>query len=48
MDIGQNAQVLGKVSIADAVKIGAGAIVVNSVLEEGVTLVGVPAKIIRK
>lgn len=46
VDIGQNAQILGGIFIADGVKIGAGAIVVNSVLEEGGTLVGVPAKII--
>ncbi len=48
VDIGQNAQILGDVVIANGVKIGAGAVVVSSVLEEGVTLVGVPAKIIRK
>lgn len=48
VDIGQNAQVLGGITIADGVKIGAGAVVVKSVLEEGVTVVGVPGKIISR
>jgi len=48
VDIGQNAQVLGGIAIADGVKIGAGAVVTKSVTEENVTVVGVPAKVIGK
>ena len=48
VDIGQFAQILGGIRIADNVRIGAGAVVVKDVLEPGVTVVGVPAKIIRK
>lgn len=44
VDIGQNAQILGGITIADNVRIGAGAVVVKDVLTSGVTLVGVPAK----
>ena len=48
VDIGQNAQIIGGIKIADRVRIGAGAVVVKDVLEPGVTVVGVPAKIVRK
>jgi Serine acetyltransferase len=48
VDIGQNAQILGGITIANGVKIGAGAIVTKSVTEEGVTVVGIPAKIVNK
>ncbi|MDR1683074.1 MAG: serine acetyltransferase [Candidatus Symbiothrix sp.] len=48
VDIGQNAQVLGGITIADGVKIGAGAVVTKSVLEKNVTVVGVPGKVIGK
>lgn len=44
VDIGQGAQILGGIRIADRVRIGAGAIVVKDVLTPGVTVVGVPAK----
>lgn len=44
VDIGQNAQIIGGIHIADNVKIGAGAVVVKDVLTPGVTVVGVPAK----
>ncbi len=44
VDIGQNAQILGGIRIADNVRIGAGAVVVKDVLTPGVTVVGVPAK----
>lgn len=47
VDIGQNAQILGGIKIADNVKIGAGAVVVKDVLAPGVTVVGVPGKIIQ-
>jgi serine O-acetyltransferase len=46
VDIGQGAQVLGGITIANGVKIGAGAIVTKSILQEGVTVVGIPARII--
>ena len=42
--LGAHAQILGDVFIADDVKIGAGAAVINSCYEKGATLVGVPAK----
>lgn len=45
VDIGQGAQALGGITIADGVKIGAGAIVTKSILEPNVTVVGIPAKI---
>ena len=48
VDIGQGAQIIGGVTIANGVKIGAGAIVTKSVLEENVTVVGVPARIYLK
>lgn len=47
VDIGQGAQILGGITIADGVRIGAGAIVTESILERGVTVVGIPAKILR-
>lgn len=46
VDIGQFAQILGGVRIADGVRIGAGAVVVNDIPEPGVTVAGVPARII--
>lgn len=48
VDIGQNAQILGGITVADRVKIGAGAIVTKSVLVPGATVIGIPAKIIDK
>lgn len=48
VDIGQNAQILGNITIADGVKIGAGAIVTKSILEPNVTVVGIPARVIRE
>lgn len=47
VDIGQNAQILGGITIADGVKIGAGAVVTKSVLIPGVTVVGIPARIMK-
>lgn len=44
VDIGQNAQILGGITIADNVRIGAGAVVVKDVLTPGVTVVGVPGR----
>lgn len=46
VDIGQGAQILGNIKIANGVKIGAGAIVTKSILQENVTVVGIPARII--
>ena len=48
MEIGVGAKIIGGVTIADNIKIGAGAVVVSSFYEEGVTIGGVPAKIIKK
>lgn len=45
VDIGQGAQVLGGIHIADGVRIGAGAIVINDILTPNVTVVGVPGKV---
>ena len=46
VNIGQNAQILGGITIADGVKIGAGAVVVKSVDKTDVSVAGVPASII--
>lgn len=46
VDIGQNAQILGGITIANGVKIGASAVVTKSVTEPNVTVVGIPGKII--
>lgn len=46
VDIGQGAQILGGIHIADNVRIGAGAVVVKDVLSPGVTVVGIPAHIV--
>ena len=48
VDIGQNAQILGNITIANGVKIGAGSIVLHSVLEEGATVVGIPGRVVPK
>ena len=48
VDIGQNAQIIGGIRIADNVRIGAGAVVVKDILTPGVTVVGVPAHIVSK
>lgn len=44
VDIGQNAQILGDIYIANGVVIGAGAVVVKSCQKECSILVGIPAK----
>ena len=46
VNIGQNAQILGGIRIADNVTIAAGAVVVRDVLEVGATVAGVPAKVL--
>lgn len=44
--VGAGAKILGPITIVNNVKIGAGAIVLKECLEENVTLVGVPAKVV--
>ncbi len=46
VDVGIGAKIIGDVTIADDVKIGAGAVVTKSCYEKGATLVGVPARIL--
>ena len=46
VDIGQFAQIIGPVRIADGVRIGAGAVVVSDILEPGATVVGVPGRVV--
>lgn len=46
VDIGVGAKIIGDITIADNVKIGAGAVVTKSCLVKGATLVGIPAKIL--
>lgn len=46
INIGQNAQILGSVQLADDITIGAGSIVTKTFLEKGITIVGTPAKAI--
>lgn len=44
VDIGQGAQILGDIHVADGVRIAAGAIVTHSIDTPGVTVVGIPAQ----
>ncbi|RMX24909.1 serine acetyltransferase [Limosilactobacillus reuteri] len=44
VELGVGASIIGGVKIANNVKIGAGAVVLSSCEEEGVTLVGIPAR----
>lgn len=46
--LGVGAKVIGKVYIADDVTIAAGAVVTKSCFERGVTLAGIPARIINR
>lgn len=46
--IGPGAKIFGKIKIADGVAIGANAVVNKDCLEEGVSLGGIPAKIISR
>lgn len=48
VDIGYGAVVIGDIVIADNVTIGANAVVNRSILEEGCTVAGIPARIISK
>ncbi len=45
--VGSGARVLGPINIGNNVKIGASAVVLKDV-EDNVTVVGVPAKIVRR
>lgn len=47
-NIGIGAKVIGNVTLGNDIVIAAGAVVVKSCYEDGVTLAGVPAKIVRK
>ena len=47
VDLGYGAVIIGKVTIADGVKIGANAVVNRSILEPGCTVAGVPAGIVK-
>jgi serine O-acetyltransferase len=46
--IGPGAKIFGGITIANNVKIGANAVVNKSISEPGVTVVGIPAKILKK
>lgn len=46
--LGVGAKVIGNIYIADNVTIAAGAVVTKSCFEKGVTLAGIPAKIINR
>lgn len=48
VDIGAGAKIIGDITIADNVRIGAGAVVTKSCLEQRATLIGCPAKVLRK
>lgn len=48
VDIGVGAKIIGPVRIADDIRIGANAVVVNSFDEPGITIVGVPAHAVRR
>lgn len=47
VDVGYGAVIIGEITIADGVKIGANAVVNRSVTETGCTVAGVPAKIVK-
>ena len=48
VDVGIGAKILGGVTIADDIKIGANAVVTKSFLEPGITIAGIPATKIEK
>ena len=47
VDIGYGAVIIGDITIADGVKIGANAVVNRSVTEPGCTVAGVPARVVK-
>lgn len=48
VDIGVGAKVIGDVRLGNNIKIGAGAVVVKSFNSDGITLIGIPAKLKRE
>ena len=44
VELGVGAKVIGEITIANNITIAAGAVVVDSFLEEGITIGGVPAR----
>ena len=44
VEIGVGAKVIGGITLADNIKIGANAVVTQSFYEDGITLVGIPAR----
>ena len=46
VEFGVGSSVIGGIQIANNVKIGAGAVVTKDILEEGATVIGVPAHVI--
>ena len=48
VDIGYGAVLIGGITIADDIKIGANAVVNRSFTEPGVTIAGVPAKVVKR
>lgn len=48
VDVGYGAVIIGNVTVADRVKIGANAVVNRSITEPGCTVAGVPAKIVKR
>ena len=46
VDIGVGAKIIGDITIADNVKIGAGAVIVKSITTPGVTVIGIPGRVI--
>lgn len=48
VDIGYGAVIIGGVTIADDIKIGANAVVNKSFIEPGCTLAGIPAKVVKR
>lgn len=47
VDVGVGAKIIGDVRIANDIKIGAGAVVISSFEEEGITIAGIPAQKIK-
>lgn len=45
--LGVGAKIIGNIKIADNVKVAAGAVVVKDVLQQGCTVAGIPAKIVK-
>lgn len=48
VNVGVGAKIIGKITIADGIKIGANAVVNKSFLEENITIVGIPAHKVEK